>query len=121
MFTALVLFEQRVTARHELNRAGRFEDRAELGDRAEHNAARTESAVLAQPDPEKWYQHGAIMAFCGKKEIALKMIGRAIQQNYCAFSALQSDPLLVKLRSGPEFNELLAAAATCQDTVLAAK
>jgi tetratricopeptide (TPR) repeat protein len=77
-------------------------------------AARTESAVLAEPDPEKWYQHGAIMAFCGKKDIALQMIGRAIQQNYCSYSALQSDPLLTKLHSVPQFDKLLTAADNCQ-------
>ena len=80
-------------------------------------APQTEAAVLAEPDPEKWYQQGAIMAFCAKNEIALQMIGRAIQQNYCAYSALQSDPLLLKLRSVPEFNKLLTAADNCQTAV----
>ncbi|HET7440296.1 MAG TPA: protein kinase [Terriglobales bacterium] len=84
--------------------------------RVDRLAPQTETAVLANPDPEKWYQHGAIMAFCGKPEIAMRMIGRAIQQNYCAYSALQSDPLLVKLRSVPEFNKLLTAADDCQSS-----
>jgi len=82
--------------------------------RLDRIAGQTESAVLAEPDPEKWYQHGAIMAFCGKQDIALHMIGRAIQQNYCAYSALQADPLLRRLRSVPEFNKLLTAADDCQ-------
>jgi len=77
-------------------------------------AARTQNAVLAEPDPEKWYQHGAIMAFCAKQDIALQMVGRAIQQNYCAYSALQSDPLLDKLHSVPQFDKLLTAADNCQ-------
>jgi len=82
-------------------------------------AARTQSAVLAEPDPEKWYQRGAIMAFCGRKEIALAMIGRAIQQNYCSYSALESDPLLARLRSVPQFDKLLTAADNCQKAAAA--
>ena len=77
-------------------------------------AAQTQAAVLAEADPEIWYQQGAILAFCGKKDMALKMIGRAINQNYCAYSALQSDPLLSDLRSIREFDKLLTAADDCQ-------
>src|SRR5437870_5248383 len=77
-------------------------------------AARTQNAVLAEPDPEKWYQHGAIMAFCAKQDIALQMVGRAIQQNYCAYSALPTDPLLDKLHREPPFDKLLTAADNCQ-------
>jgi hypothetical protein len=79
----------------------------------------TETAVVADPDPEAWYQQGAIMAYCGKKDIALRMIGRAIQQNYCAYSALQTDPFLVKLRGVPEFDKLLTAADGCQSSLRA--
>jgi len=47
------------------------------------------------------------------------LLRSAIAQNYCAYSALQTDPLLVKLRGTPEFNELLAAAKACQNRFLA--
>jgi eukaryotic-like serine/threonine-protein kinase len=89
------------------------------GARLDRMAAQTEPAVLADPDPERWYLQGAIMAFCGKKEIALRMLGRAIQQNYCSYSALQDDPLLVKLRGVPEFDKLLTAADDCQSPLRA--
>jgi eukaryotic-like serine/threonine-protein kinase len=85
--------------------------------RLDRIAMQTQTAVLADPDPESWYQQGATMAFCGKKDIALRMIGRAIKSNYCAYSALQSDPLLAKLREVPEFNRLLSAAKQCQKAV----
>lgn len=68
------------------------------GARLDRSAGQTEAAVLTDPDPEAWYEQGAIIAFCGKKEIALRMTGRAIERNYCAYSALQADPLLPKLR-----------------------
>jgi eukaryotic-like serine/threonine-protein kinase len=73
-----------------------------------------ETAVLAEPDPEPWYRLGAVMAFCGKKEIALHMINAAVEQNYCAYSALLADPLLEKLRSSAEFDKVLTAAHQCQ-------
>jgi TolB-like protein len=73
-----------------------------------------ETAVLAGFDPEPWYYWGTVMAFCGKKDIALHMIGAAVDQNYCAYDALMADPLLQKLRSSAEFPKLLTAAHQCQ-------
>ena len=83
-------------------------------------AAQAEAAVVAEPDPEPWYYHGAILGFCGKKDVAFRMIGRAINQNYCAYSALLTDPLLAKLRGSPEFDKLLTAADNCQKAVTVA-
>ena len=82
-------------------------------------AAQAEAAVVAEPDPEPWYYHGAILGYCGQKDVAFRMIGRAINQNYCAYSALLGDPLLAKLRGRPEFNKLLTAADNCQKAVTA--
>ncbi|MGA8493396.1 MAG: protein kinase [Terriglobales bacterium] len=77
----------------------------------------TETSVLAEPDPEPWYYEGTIMAFCGKPEIALHMITAAVEQNYCSYSALLSDPLLAKIRNGKEFDTVLTAAHQCQESV----
>jgi serine/threonine protein kinase len=76
-----------------------------------------EASVLAEPDPERWYYEGTIMAFCGKPDIALHMIKAAVDQNYCSYSALLSDPLLSKLRSSKEFDAVLTAAHQCQESV----
>jgi eukaryotic-like serine/threonine-protein kinase len=80
-------------------------------------AQQAETAVLAEPDPEPWYYWGTAMAFCGKKEIALHMLNAAVEQNYCAYSALLADPLLEKLRSSAEFDKVLTAAHQCQQAV----
>jgi serine/threonine protein kinase len=88
---------------------------ADLDKIAEH----TEQAIIAVPDPEPVYTQGAILAYCGKKESALRLLKRAVEQNYCAYSALQNDPLLTKLRGIPEFSQLLSAAKDCQSKVLA--
>jgi hypothetical protein len=77
----------------------------------------TESSVMTEPDPEAWYHVGTLMAFCRQKEPALRLLNRAVQQNYCAYSALLSDPLLKELRKETAFNEVLTAASECQKTI----
>jgi len=76
-----------------------------------------QAAVLAEPDPEPWYNQGAILASFGEKDVAVHLIQTAIEQNYCAVSALKMDPLLAKLRSTPEYVDLLVAAGDCQQSV----
>jgi hypothetical protein len=74
----------------------------------------TEKSVLADPDPEPAYYEGALLSYCGKQEVAARMIKSAIDRNYCSAAALKSDPLLAKLRSTPEFQGLASAANDCQ-------
>jgi hypothetical protein len=82
-------------------------------------ARKMEADALAQLDSEPRYSTGALLSYCGQKEAAVRLLRRAIEQNYCAYTALQSDPMLVKLRGTPEFSELLAAARECQNRFLA--
>jgi eukaryotic-like serine/threonine-protein kinase len=77
----------------------------------------TESSVMTEPDPEGWYHVAALMAFCGQKQPALRLLKRAVEQNYCAYSALLSDPLLKELRKETAFNEVLTAASECQKRI----
>ena len=77
-----------------------------------------EVATLKEWDPERRYRQGLILAFCGQREPALRVLKSAIEHNYCAYSDLQSDPMLVKLRGLPAFGELLSAARECQSTFL---
>jgi hypothetical protein len=75
--------------------------------------------AVAGDDPEFSYIQGSILAYAGKKDAAVHMIRMAIEQNYCAYSALENDPLIDKLRSTPEFADLLKAARFCQEPLLA--
>ena len=75
--------------------------------------------VAAGEDPETSYQQGAELAVAGKKDAALHLLRMAIEQNYCAYSALENDPALDKIRATPEFAELLKAARFCQEPLLA--
>jgi len=77
----------------------------------------SESSVMLEPDPEAWYQVGALMAYCGQKEPALRLLKAAVQQNYCAYTALLDDPLLKGLRKETAFDEVLTAASNCQRTL----
>ena len=84
----------------------------------EGSAKAVETAALAGVDAEPRYVFGTLLSYCGQKDAALRMLRSAIEQNYCAYQSLQSDPLLVKLRGTPEFSELLSAAKQCQGRFL---
>jgi hypothetical protein len=83
--------------------------------------AKTQAALLAIRDPELLYYQGSLMAFCGNRDLALRMIATAIQHNYCAYSALELDPLLASLRGTAEFGRLQEAATKCQQDFLVAR
>ena len=82
-------------------------------------AQKIETAALAGVDAEPRYAFGTLLSYCGQKDAALRLLRSAIEQNYCAYTALQSDPLLVKLRGTPEYSQLLSAAKQCQNRFLA--
>jgi TolB-like protein/Tfp pilus assembly protein PilF len=85
------------------------------GDEIEAAARRDEPALLAEPDPETHYYHGSLLAYCGQMEPAVELIRSSIEKNYCASTALKSDPLLAKLRLTPAFGGLEASALECQN------
>jgi TolB-like protein len=83
-------------------------------DRIAHEA---ETSFPADPDPETWYYEGSLFAYCGKKSAALHLFQSAIENNYCSYSNLLSDPLLAKLRADPDIDKLLTSARECQEIV----
>jgi hypothetical protein len=76
-----------------------------------------ESSTMIEPDPEAWYHVADLMAYCGQNASAMRLLKAAVQQNYCAYSALLADPLLKGLRKETAFNEVLTAASKCQETL----
>ena len=86
-------------------------------DRMAHEA---ETSGPSDPDPEHSYYQGTLFAYAGKKQAAFHMLKAAIEQNYCSYSNLLSDPLLKGLHSDQRFDELLTAAHDCQESVLKA-
>jgi eukaryotic-like serine/threonine-protein kinase len=75
--------------------------------------------ILASPDPENRYTAAPSFSFCGQKDIALRLLKSAVTGHYCAYNALQTEPLFAPLRSSPEFAQLLSAAKQCRDDFLA--
>ncbi|HTU41209.1 MAG TPA: protein kinase [Candidatus Aquilonibacter sp.] len=76
-----------------------------------------EASVMTVPDPEAWYHVGALMAYCGQTDSAMRLLKAAVQQNYCAYSALLDDPLLQDLRKDPAFDQVLTAGSECQSAL----
>ena len=83
-------------------------------DRIAHDS---ETSFPADPDPETWYYEGALFAYCGKTQAAIHLLQSAIQNNYCSYSNLLTDPLLAKFRADPAIDKLLTAARECQEAV----
>ena len=80
-------------------------------------AQESETSYPSDPDPETWYYEGALFAYCGKHKAAIHLLQSAIENNYCAYSNLLTDPLLSKLRSDPDIDKLLTSARECQEAV----
>jgi hypothetical protein len=55
------------------------------------------------------------------KDAALRLLKKAVEQNYCVSAAPETNKLLEKLRGTPEFTELLIAAKQCQSNFLAGR
>ena len=72
-----------------------------------------------ESDPERWYYEASILSFCKQKASAVKVLTRTIAANYCATSALRSDPLLENVRNSSEFAQLLSESENCRHNFLA--
>ncbi len=69
--------------------------------RLESAAKDYESAVGSEPDPERRYLSGTLLSYCGLQDPAARLIGSAVKKDYCAYTALQRDPLLGKTAGEP--------------------
>lgn len=80
--------------------------------------AETEAELMAVRDSEPKYFVGARLAFCGQRDAALRLLRRAVQENYLAHPAMDNDPLLEKIRNSSEFAEIRALAIARQKKFL---
>jgi len=88
---------------------------------ADRMARAAETTAPTTSDPELLYYQGTLFASCGKQQAALHLLQSAIEQQYCAYSNLQLDPLLRKLRSAPGYDKLLNAAKECQKPLIGSR
>ena len=82
-------------------------------------AEKARKELLVEQDSELKYYQGSLLAQCGEKQIALDFLRKAVDENYCAYQALQADPLLTGLRDDPEFAKIVRDAGECQNRVIA--
>lgn len=66
-------------------------------------------------DPEPGYHVGAALAWCGHPDAALTLLRHAIHGGYCAWPALDRDPIWRPLRDVPGFRQLRAEAIACRE------
>jgi TolB-like protein/tetratricopeptide (TPR) repeat protein len=75
--------------------------------------------ALANPDAEFRYWFAVGFAFCGQKDVALRLLKSSIAGHACTYTDMQINPIFATLRRSPQFAELLSAAKQCRDNFLA--
>ena len=75
-------------------------------------------ALLTERDPELKYYHAAILSYCSQLDAAAQLTRSAIAGNYCAYEALELDPLMANLRATPAYADLRQRAYDCQARAL---
>ncbi|HSD71814.1 MAG TPA: hypothetical protein VLE54_03440, partial [Thermoanaerobaculia bacterium] len=70
-------------------------------------------------DSEPKYFVAGDFARCGYPELSLRLLRRAVEQNYCAYPTMDKDPLLASIRGTPEFAEIRKMGIACQERFLA--
>jgi DNA-binding winged helix-turn-helix (wHTH) protein/TolB-like protein/Tfp pilus assembly protein PilF len=81
-------------------------------------AQKIRSIVMGDYDPGLKYALAAADSFCGQPEFAFRELRRAIEQHYCAYPQMETDPLLTKIRAMPEFAEIRSVGIACQQHFL---
>jgi TolB-like protein/tRNA A-37 threonylcarbamoyl transferase component Bud32/Tfp pilus assembly protein PilF len=89
--------------------------------RAEMDAtAGAEAAgLMAVRDSELKFYAAESLAHCGYPDLSLRLLRKAVQENYCAFPTMDRDPLLASVRGTPEFAEIRKMGIDCQKRFLA--
>ena len=78
-----------------------------------------EQKLLADIDSEPKYYFASFNAHCGDPDSGLRLLKKAVEQNYCSWPAMEGDPLLASVRGTPEFAEIRKMGIDCQKRFLA--
>ena len=66
-------------------------------------------------DPETPYGVAPMLAYCGRNAEALRLLERAVDLGFCAFPAMDLDPVWKKLRGDAEFQRIRTRAQACHE------
>ena len=88
---------------------------SEIGERA-----REEVAGMTQVrDSEPKFMVATGLAGCRQTRLALQLLRKAVEQNYCAWPVMDNEPLFASIRGTPEFAEIRKMGIDCQKRFLA--
>jgi DNA-binding winged helix-turn-helix (wHTH) protein/TolB-like protein len=76
------------------------------------------SGVMAVDDPGPKYLLAGWDSLCDQPDLAFRELRRAIEQDYCGYPEMETDPLLTKLRASPEYAEIRSLGIACQQRFL---
>src|SRR3990170_9092207 len=74
----------------------------------------SEQFAMGSRDAEPKYHIAGALAWSGYKKESLRVLRRAIEQNYCSYPAMDTDPYFASLRDTPEFAALRTLGIECQ-------
>lgn len=66
--------------------------------------------------PELHFVDARYQSWAGETEAALRLLRRAIANNYCSYPAMDSDPFLANVRKSLEYKQLRQAGIACRES-----
>lgn len=83
---------------------------------AVRNWSRETEALLDSINfPESNFVEARYQAWAGQTDAALRLLRRAIANNYCSYPVTDTDPLLANVRRLPEYKDLRQAGVACRE------
>ncbi len=73
---------------------------------------------LPYRDGEYVYFASEVLGAAGKGDGALRLLRNAVEKNFCAYPAIDTDPAFDPIRNTSEFSKIRQAAIACQDRFL---
>ena len=77
------------------------------------------AGLMSVRDSEPKYFAATEFVSCGLPDPGLRLLRRAVEQNYCAYPTMDRDPLLASVRGTPEFVEIRKMGIACQQRFVA--
>ena len=77
------------------------------------------TGLMSIRDSEPKYTVSTQLAQCGLPELALRLLRKAVEENYCAYPAMDMEPRFESIRNTPEFAQIRKIGMACRERFLA--